>query len=122
MKLSRFITSVILITFLSLFYVWQQTEILRLAYTRQKKTVYFEDLLDKNGILQYNINKSASLVRIGNKIPKNIEFQIPGNFRLVKFAAVGRNSKISAHPFRKRGLLYSLFGIKRQAEAKTIKP
>jgi hypothetical protein len=53
-----------IVTLFSLLYVYQQTEILHLAYVGQKRVTAFEDLFDKNSVLRYNINKSSSLVHI----------------------------------------------------------
>lgn len=80
-----------------------------------------QDLLDKNSILRYNINKNASLVYIGNKISGSSDFQMPDNYRLVRLeSSKGRLGlqDISGG----QTVLSRLFGIKRQAEANTINP
>lgn len=122
MRLSRFLSIVGFITFFSLLYVYQQTEILRLAYVGQKKIATFEDLLDKNSILRYNINKSASLVRIGNRLSERADFQMPDTYRLVRLTSSKGNLRINTQAFKKESVISRLFGIKRQAEAKTINP
>lgn len=122
MKLSKFLSVVGFITFFSILYVHQQTEILRLAYAGQKRIVCLEDLLDKNSILRYNINKSGSLVRIGSRISERADFQMPESYRLLRFASTKRSFSVSSRVFKKESVLSRLFGIKRQAEAKTINP
>lgn len=122
MKLTRFLSIIGFITFFSLLYVYQQTEILRLAYAGQKKIVSFEDLLDKNSILRYNMHKSASLVRIGARLNQRADFQMPDSYRLVRLTPVKGNSGVNAREFKKESVISRLFGIKRQAEAKTINP
>lgn len=122
MKLTRFLSIIGFITLFSLLYVYQQTEILRLAYAGQKKIVSFEDLLDKNSILRYNIHKSGSLVRIGSRIDQSADFQMPDSYRLVRLTPVKGNSGVNAREFKKESVISRLFGIKRQAEAKTINP
>lgn len=122
MRLSKFLSVVGFITFFSILYVHQQTEILRLAYAGQKRIVCLEDLLDKNSILRYNINKSASLVRIGSRISERADFQMPESYRLLRFASTKRSFSVSSKAFKKESVLSRLFGIKRQAEAKTINP
>jgi hypothetical protein len=122
MKLSRFILITTIVTFLCVLYVYQQTEILRLAYLGQKKRVAFDDLLDKNSILRYNINKGVSLVRIGDSVSKCTDYEMPNSYRLVKFIRSEDNLKIGALAVKKENFLSRLFGIKRQAEAKTINP
>jgi len=106
------------LTLFSLLYVYQQTEIFRLAYAGQKKLVYSDELLDKNSILRYNIEKRASLVQIGNKFSGCADFQMPDSYRLVRFTPTKRGVKI----LNRQTLASRLFGIKRQAEAKTINP
>ena len=64
MKLSKFFSAVVFITSFSVLYVYQQSEIFRLAYLGQKKQSVFTELLDKNTALKYNINKSSSLVKV----------------------------------------------------------
>lgn len=114
-----------MITFISCLYVHQQTEIFRLAYLGQKKVARLEELLDKNSILRYNINKSASLVNISSKISAkdNSGFQMPKNYRLVRVAsnnneALGTNAQLA----KKENIIARLFGVKRQAEARATNP
>jgi len=123
MKVCKFLSIVAFITVLCLVYVWQQTEIFRLAYLAQKKQSFFQDLLDKNALLRYNIEKSASLIHLGNKVSKIGDFEMPETFRLVKLAAKkgnpGKSARLAAG---KENILSRLFSIKRQAEAKTTNP
>jgi len=120
MRLSKFLSIISCVTFLSLFYVYQQTEIFRLAYVGQKKIVCFTDLLDKNNILRYNIGRKASLVRIGDKISSSSDFQMPDSYRLVRLVPAKEGIKIKGQPLKT--LASRIFGVKRQAEAKTINP
>jgi len=122
MRVSRFLLILGLLTLFSLLYVRQQTEIFRLAYLGQKNLSLFEDLLDKNTILRYNIGKRASLVRIGDKVCKEADFQMPDTFRLVKLSYPERSVGVRLPAVKKESLFSRVFGIKRQAEAKTINP
>jgi hypothetical protein len=122
MKLSKFLLTISSITLISLLYVYQQTEILRLAYAGEKKVAAFEDLLDKNSILRYNIGKSASLVHIGSKISGSADYEMPVTYRLVRLAARERPLRATQVASNRENLLSRLFGIKQQAEAKTINP
>lgn len=115
-------SSVVLITCLCLLYVYQQTEIFRLAYLGQKKQTYFKDLLDKNSILRYNIDKNASLVCVGSKISGYSDFKMPDAFRLMRLTPSKEGLKLKERPPKKETIFSRLFGIKRQAEAKTISP
>lgn len=120
MRLHRFLSIVISITFVCLLYVYQQTEIFRLAYIGQKQQTVYQDLLDKNIILRYNIDSGASLSRIGARICESDDFRMPDSFRLMKLTSV--KEKAVSEQLPKETILSRLFGIKRQAEAKTINP
>jgi len=122
MKLSKLLLIIILVTLFSLLYVWQQTEAFRLAYTGQKNLAVFEDLLDKNTILRYNIDRKASLICIGNNVYDYADFQIPDTYRLVRVKEPVLSLTSNKRIAKKETLVSRLFSIKRQAEAKTISP
>ncbi|MBU0503083.1 MAG: hypothetical protein ABH882_04125 [Candidatus Omnitrophota bacterium] len=124
MKFSRFIFLVVFITFFSVMYVWQQAEVFKLAYIGQKKLVVFQELLDKNSILRYNLKKNTSLIRIGDKVSQSDDFQMPDNYLLVRLdpAAQAAGYASDKAPVQKESLLSRIFSIKRQVEAKTISP
>ncbi len=122
MKLKDFVLSVIFITFFSLLYVYQQSEIFRMAYIGQKKAAFFQDLLDKNTQLRYNIEKSASVVRIGNKILESNDYEMPSSYQLVRLREPLKDIKVPAAPAQTENVFVRFFSIKRQAEAKTINP
>lgn len=122
MRVSRFLSIIGFITLLSLLYVYQQTEIFRLAYAGQKKESAFTELLDKNTILRYNIGRNASLVHIASKISASADFQMPDSYRLVRLRSSRQGFRLAEESVNKETLLSRLFGIKRQAEAKTINP
>ena len=110
------------LTVFSLLYVYQQTEIFRLAYMGQKKQVSFEDLLDKNCLLRYNIEKNASLASIGDKISGYADFQMPDSYQLVRLSPSSESRDTRNQALRKTALLSRIFGTNRQAEAKTLNP
>ncbi len=122
MKLTKFLSTVVFITSFSVLYVYQQSEIFRLAYLGQKKQVLFTELLDKNTALRYNINKGSSLVNIGGRIDETSEFQMPDNYRFVKFVSSKEGLKLVGQSQNKEGLLARIFNLKREAQAKTINP
>jgi len=122
MRLTKFLSLTVFVTSFSLLYVYQQSEIFRLAYLGQKKQASFNEILDKNTALKYNIKKDSSLVRIGNKISGSSDFQMPDSYRFVKFVS-SRGSLKLAKIERARPTLFSrIFGINREAQAKTINP
>ncbi|MFA5357177.1 MAG: hypothetical protein WC301_07265 [Candidatus Omnitrophota bacterium] len=122
MKLSRLLLSITTITCCSLLYVYQQTEIFRVAYVGQERNSAFRDCLDKNTLLRYNINKSTSLVSIDSRVSEYASFEMPQSYRVVKLThpASNMNAAGSIRPSRLKNMAVSIFGIKRQAEAKTI--
>lgn len=122
MKLTKFLSAVVFLTSFSVLYVYQQSEIFRLAYLGQKKQAVFTELLDKNTALRYNINKSSSLVNIGNRINETSDFQMPDNYRFVKFISSKEGLRLADQNQNREGLLARIFSLKREAQAKTINP
>jgi hypothetical protein len=122
MRLTKFFSTVVFITSFSVLYVYQQSEIFRLAYLGQKKQAIFTELLDKNTALRYNINKGSSLVNIGARISDTNDFQMPDNYRFVKFIPSSRGLKLADQSRAQEGLLAQIFSLKREAQAKTINP
>ncbi len=123
MKFSKFIFLVIFVTFFCLFYVWQQAEVFKLAYIGQKKLALFQELLDKNSILRYNLKKNTSLIRMGSKVSGSNDFQMPDNYLLVKLDLSKQGpGVVSSKSLTRESLLSRVFSIKRQVEAQTISP
>ena len=121
MRLSKFLSVTALITSFSLLYVWQQTEIFRLAYLSQKKETVAQNLLDKNTVLRYNLKRDSSLISICNKVPEAADFQIPDTYQLVRTGYAGEILEAKGFLSNRENIISLLFGIKRQAEAKTVK-
>lgn len=124
MKLSRFLSIAASVTFFSLLYVYQQTEILCFAYTAQNMSTVFQDSLDRNTVLRYNINARTSLVRLDNEISRYGNFQMPESYRLVRLARPQKALKLTSkeRTLTPKNIVSVLFGVKRQAEARTINP
>lgn len=120
MRLSKFLTLVFSLTLLSVLYVYQQTQIIRLAYTGEKQSQQFEELLNKNNVLRYHVGKSVSLVSIGEGISNSPDFGMPLGYRVVHLASIGARQRGAGQP--KESMLASIFGIKRQAQAQTLNP
>mgnify|MGYP000510089135 CR=1 FL=1 len=122
-KVHKFLIAVVAITSFAVLYVWQQTEIFRLAYAGQKKALLYQDLVDRNNYLRYNIERSASLVRLGNDVIEDKAFEMPAAYyRLVSARNPHRSLRAQQQMPQRESLVFRLFGIKRQAEAKTINP
>ncbi|TAM38820.1 hypothetical protein EPN54_03970 [bacterium] len=122
MRLNRFISVTVIITSFCVLYVYQQSEIFRLAYLGQKKQITFNELLDKNTALRYNIKKNSSLVNIGKSMGSANEFQMPDNYRFVRFIPSRDGLKVADQDQGREGLLARIFSLKRQALAKTVNP
>lgn len=123
MKLSKFLSIASLTTLVCLIYVWQQTEVFRLAYDEQKRQAKFQDLLDENSLLRYNLKKKTSLVHIGNAVSGTGEFQMPENYCLVRLVKPQKSLNFAGSRSHKRESLFAkIFGRIRQAEAKTLTP
>jgi hypothetical protein len=120
MKLSRFLFVVLFLTIISLLYVWQQTEIFCLAYKGQKRKSLYQGLTEKNAILKYCKQSNISLVRISDRLVEKDKLQIPETYRLVRLVLPQRDLKAKANSPKRQNLLSRLFGVKRQAEAKTF--
>jgi len=123
MRLTKFFSTVVFVTSFSVLYVYQQSEIFRLAYLGQKKQAVYTELMDKNTALRYNINKNSSLVKIGERISGTNDFQMPDNYRYVKFiSSPGGALKLADQNRGPESLLAKIFSLKREAQAKTINP
>lgn len=137
MKVIHFLIFMAIITILSLVYVFQQTEILKLAYQADKNSSLFQELYNENIILKYNLDSLSSLPHLGKVlINKEENFEIPKSSQLATLE-VFSEGKETAGPLRQakhKALNLSLFNVKfpwlsgiaydlasRQAEAKTIK-
>ena len=120
MRIAKFLVSMSVFTLFVTMYVYQQSAIFRLGYLIDRKQARFQDLLDKNALLRYNVQKDASLVRIGDKFSKRADFQMPDTYRLVKLEMVADNTKLIAEAPKKENIFARIFGAQRQAEAKTI--
>ncbi len=120
MNLSKFLLLTVVATVMSVLYVYQQSEIFRMAYAGQKQLSDYQELLDKNAVLKYNIEKSASLISIGSKINQAADFQMPDTFQLVRLERSTEVRSAAANQPKRQSLVARIFSVKGQAEAKTI--
>lgn len=122
MKMTRFFSLTVFITACCVLYVYQQSEIFRLAYLGSRRQVTYNELFDRNTALSYNIKKNSSLVKIGSRISGTNEFQMPDKYRFVKVVTQNDSLKPVSQNEPKAGLLAGIFGLRREAQAKTINP
>lgn len=132
MRTSRCILYTALGTVLCLFYVFQQTEIVKLAYKITSTEKILENALDKKTSLEYTLSSLESPLSLDkNLFLKNNGFEMAGKYKLVKVGkdkalAKGLPAKVVAVKTSNRGVLFkrlafsNIFASK-QAEAKTVK-
>ncbi len=120
--MTKFLTATVFITSFCVLYVYQQSEIFRLAYLGSKRQSTYNELLDKNTALSYNIKKGSSLVNIGSRIGRTNDFQMPDNYRFVKVVTSKDGLRPVSQNQGREGLLAAIFSLKREAQAKTINP
>ena len=123
MKLTRFVYGVIIMVLLSLVYVRQRIELLKVGYEVRAKEIARLELLDQNKILDYNVyvlKSPSNLERFLKSTNRN--YKIASRDRIIRLrrpeeeAAALRTSAWSG-----RGLLSNVFNLKSQAEATTVK-
>ncbi|MFH0941334.1 MAG: hypothetical protein V1840_05725 [Candidatus Omnitrophota bacterium] len=132
MRTSRCILYTALGTVLCLFYVFQQTEIVKLAYRITSTEKILESALDKKTSFEYTLSSLESPLSLDkNLFLKNNGFEMAGKYKLVKVdnvntSAKGSPVKVAAVKTSNRGVLFkrlafSAIFASKQAEAKTVK-
>jgi hypothetical protein len=121
-RVNKFLSVAGIFTALSLLYVYQQTEVFRLAYTGQKKQVACQTIANKNSLLRYSIDRKTSLICLGNKISESTEFQMPDRYQYVQVSAVRKQARPASDLFGKESFVGKLFGLKREAQAQALNP
>ena len=87
MRLRYFIPGLTVVTVLSLFYVGQQTEVIKLAYQANKINKLHKELLDRNHYLRYNLISLKSAYHLGGKLlSENTNFEMPKQSQMVSLA------------------------------------
>jgi hypothetical protein len=123
MNLSKFFITGIVVTILALGYVHQQVELLKIGYLINKNNEHLNQLLDVNGILSYNVDKS--------KFPRNVysrllassdDFEIGYTPRVVKIYPQSPLEQLAAYgKNRSRVDVLAYLGLTNEAEALTSK-
>ena len=123
MKLSRFLTILVLITVTSLFYVHQQIELIKQSYIIQLNQHKVDDLLDQNRILKYNVIALKAPVNLENQLVANdVKLVLPERWQVVRIAG-SRIEKEALSGKKPLPLLFSFlrfFALNREAQAKPI--
>jgi hypothetical protein len=121
-SVNKFLCLATIFTVFSLLYVYQQSEVFRLAYTGQKKQLACQNISNKNSLLRYNIDKKTSLVYLGSKISESSEFQMPDSYRYVRVASSARGANVYSEAQEKVSIFGRIFDTRRVAEARTLNP
>ncbi|MCX7928003.1 MAG: hypothetical protein N2606_07760 [Candidatus Omnitrophica bacterium] len=119
-RLSQFFKVVTLLTTVAVLYVWQQTEIIKLAYDNHKNTNRFQELLDENSWLRYNLKKNASVVSLGNKGFAQEDFSMPSSYCVVTVNGKRTEASLYGKRLKNKTLFAGLLNLGKEAQAKTI--
>ncbi len=122
MRLTKFLSLAFLVTCFSLLYVWLQTKAVSLAYEGQRKSSRFQELLDENSVLRYNLKQNTSLVKLGLRNSGDGKFEMPNSYCLVKLNKGMEGVKVTKRNGASRMPAFAsrILGVKKQAEAKTV--
>ena len=121
MSLTKFFMIILAVTLLALFYVYQESKIIHLAYQEQERLAFLETLMDKNNNLRYNIDRQMSLVSIA-ELWQDGDFEWPGRKHLVSSSTMQQALRDKQQIKETENLFTRLFGLKSQAEARSIRP
>ncbi len=118
MRTIRFLIFVSICTVLALLFVHYQVRIYLLSYEVDKNNLLYEELLDRNEILLYDINRLSSIPRISYKLSSlGDEFVIPDRIlRIARFEE--KEEKLTE---KKGNFLARIFRAITLAEAKEVK-
>jgi len=120
MGLNKIFIIVFGITILSLLYVYQQSNIIQLAYQEQERLALLENLVNKNNNLRYNLDRQMSLVSIAGLWQEG-NFEWPNRKQLLSFSTTQQEPVQSKQIKETESIFTHFFGLKSQAEATSVK-
>ena len=121
MGLNKIFIIVLGITMLALLYVYQQSNIIQLAYQEQERLALLENLINKNNNLRYNLDRQMSLVSISGLWQEG-HFEWPNRKQLLSFSTISQELEQSKQVKETESIFTRFFGLKSQAEATSVKP
>lgn len=130
MRTSRCILYTAVGTVLSLLYVFQQTEVVKLGYKITAAESVLEAASDRKTALEYSLSSAESPFSLDkNLFLKEDSFEMAGKFRLVKVVSpktLESRVRVASLPSvsgaaRLKRLAYAILSAGKQAEAKTVK-
>jgi len=117
--IGKFLMILAIIVFVSIYYIHQQTTLIRLSYQIGKNKEILSSLLNENSYLMYNNSKKKTPQNIEIAlVSNNLDFCIPDKNQIVYLDTdEARSEKISK---TNQAGLFNIFGISREAEAESI--
>ena len=126
MRLLKTVVMISCVTIVSVLYVHQQVELVKLSYSIERKERIVKDMLDRNERLDYNIDNLEAPSRLEQAlVAKNINVAFPKKGNVVKVARITPrattlerlNSRSHDRRFNALGVL-DFFSQSREAQAK----
>ncbi len=94
MRIFKFITSMAVITLISLVYVHQQVELVKLSYAIEHKEKKIKDALDRKDALSYNIENLESPARLERVLSaRKVDVAYPKRGNVFRFASTAYTAK-----------------------------
>lgn len=116
MKLLRHIILLGAVTFTALVYVHQQVEMVKLSYTIDCKEKKLKEMLDRKGVLRYNISNLESPSRLEKVLlAGKVPVYYPNNGRIIKLvrnpSSVPNGQFFKLSGLEKRAGIFRLFDL-----------
>ena len=120
MRISKFFLIIVMATAVTLGYVHQQIELLKVSYRIEVNEKNMAKLLDRNSFLLYNLIALKSPHNLEQiLLAKNMNFELPTLHQLVRISQPQFERKLSEWE-RTKIALASIFALNANAEAKMI--
>ena len=123
MRLPKFFTVITMITVISLFYVHQQTELIKQSYKVRSNQDKLNDLLDRNRVLEYNVVALKAPFNLEDRLAANdIKLVLPERWQVVHVAgsAMERGDEVKEKSPSPVFAFFKFFTLSRVAQAKPI--
>ena len=105
MRLFRYIIILGIITFTSLIYVHQQVELVKLSYEIDCKEKKLKEMLDRRGVLRYNVSNLESPSRLEKVLlDRKVSVSYPRKGQVIRLARSPSYAHSGRAPLRVSGL------------------
>ncbi len=122
MRLFKYLLFIGIFTTLSLFYVWQKVELVRISYETKRNECEARRLLDRNESLRYNVASLSSPSRLARELgARNLVVVSSKNFEIVRLIQTEQAQNQIYGRSEARGPIFSLLTLRAQAEASQVK-